>query len=54
MDNKEVTMTIKEIKRVELVTLVESGKIAGSRGIRGSVYARSRGCGITTGKKGLA
>lgn len=31
MDNKKVTMTIKEIKRVEVVTLVEAGKITGSQ-----------------------
>ena len=31
MDNKKVTMTIKEIKRVEVVTLVETGKITGNQ-----------------------
>ena len=31
MDNKKVTMTIKEIKRVEVMTLIETGKITGSQ-----------------------
>ena len=31
MDNKKVTMTIKEIKRVEVMTLIEAGKITGSQ-----------------------
>jgi len=29
MENKKVTMTIKEMKRVEVMTLIEAGKIAG-------------------------
>ena len=28
---KKVTMTIKEIKRVEVITLVENGKITGNQ-----------------------
>ena len=31
MDNTKVTMTIKEIKRVEVMTLLETGKITGSQ-----------------------
>ena len=31
MDNKKVTMTIKEIKRIEVMMLVETGKITGSQ-----------------------
>ncbi len=31
MDNKKVTMTIKEIKRVEVMTLIDAGKITGSQ-----------------------
>ena len=34
MDNKKVTMTIKEIKRVEIMTRVETGKIMGSQVVR--------------------
>ena len=39
MDNKKVTMTIKEIKRVEVVTLVETGKITGNQAVKMMLFS---------------
>jgi hypothetical protein len=49
MDNKKVTMIIKEIKRVEVMTWVDIGKITGSQaakmmGIHGWLAFGAIGC----------